>query len=154
MALLVGFPGAKATRAIFGRKTHSLRAITLWQRLLVGSVWITRRNHYFAALKIIRGELLGVLIVSLISSHDVLAALFQVVLYDLDLIPDIMRALVQILLRLSGQLLPVQAIKRHHLKELLLRFGVLVDVKCTVQAVEILGLIVRIWMDHEVVNRG
>ena len=97
MALLVGFPGAKATRAIFGRKTHSLRAITLWQRLLVGSVWITRRNHYFAALKIIRGELLGVLIVSLISSHDVLAALFQMVLYDLDLIPDIMRALVQIL---------------------------------------------------------
>ena len=122
--------------------------------MLVGSVWITRRNHDFAALKIIRGELLGVLIVSLISSHDVLAALFQVVLYDLDLIPDIMRALVQILLRLCGQLLPVQAIKRHHLKELLLRFGVLVDVKCTVQAVEILGLIVRIWMDHEVVNRG
>ena len=154
MALLVGFPRAKATRAIFGRKTHSLRAITLWQRLLVGPVWITRRNHYFATLKIIRGELLGVLIVSLISSHHVLAALFEVVLYDLDLIPDIMRALVQILLRLRGQLLPVQAIKRHHLKELLLRFRVLVDVECTVQAVEILGLIVRILMDHEVINRG
>ena len=53
VALLVGFPGGKAARAIFGRKAHSLRAITLWQCLLVGPVWITRRNHDFAALKII-----------------------------------------------------------------------------------------------------
>lgn len=98
--------------------------------------------------------MLGVLIVSLLSSQDILAALFQVVLYDLNLVPDIMRALVQILLRLRRQLLPVQAIERHHLQELLLRFGVLVDVKCTVQAVEILGLIVRVLIDHEVVDRG
>lgn len=79
------------------------------------------------------------------------------VLYDLNLIPDIMRALVQILLRLRGQLLHVQVIDWHHLQELLLRLGVLVDVKRTVQAVEILGLIVSVLivlMNHEVVYRS